>query len=73
MSDLVPGSYAVTALNVTAGGVAYVPTPATQSIAVTGALTATATVTYASSTFSLRAQQGVEGLTSPVVSHGAEE
>jgi len=66
MSDLLPGSYAVTALDVTAGGVAFVPTPATQSIAVTGALTATATVTYASSTFGLRAQQVVEGLTNPV-------
>ena len=66
ISDLRPGSYAVSALNVTAGGVAYVPTPATQSIAVMSALTAKATVTYVSSTFGLRAQQVVEGLTNPV-------
>ena len=66
MNDLAAGSYEVQAQNVTAGSVVYVPTPATQSIAVTGGLTAKATVTYASSTFSLRAQQIVEGLASPV-------
>src|SRR6476646_5693362 len=66
MSDLLAGSYAITALNVAAAGVAYVATPPTQSIAVTGDVTAKATVTYASSTFGLRAQQIVEGLASPV-------
>src|SRR5678816_835134 len=66
ISDLAAGSYAITAINVMAAGVAYTPTPATQSVAVTGGLTAKATVTYASSTFSLRAQQIVEGLASPV-------
>jgi hypothetical protein len=66
MNDLAAGSYDIRAQNVTAGGVVYVPTPATQSIAVTGGDTATATVTYASSAFGLRAQQIVEGLASPV-------
>jgi glucose/arabinose dehydrogenase len=66
MNDLAAGSYDVRAQSVTAAGVVYAPTPATQSIAVTGGSTARATVTYATSTFSLRAQQVVEGLTSPV-------
>ena len=68
VNDLAVGSYAITALNVTAAGVVYVPTPATQSIAVSGGLTAKATVTYALSTFGLRAQQIVEGLSSPSIS-----
>jgi glucose/arabinose dehydrogenase len=66
MNDLAAGSYDIRAQNITAGGVAYTATPATQSKAVAGGRTATATVTYASSTFSLRAQQIVEGLASPV-------
>jgi glucose/arabinose dehydrogenase len=68
LNDLAAGSYDIRAQSVTAGGVVYVPTPATQTIAVTGGSTARATVTYASSTstFTLRAQQIVEGLTSPV-------
>jgi glucose/arabinose dehydrogenase len=66
MTDLVAGSYAITAQIVTALGVAYVPRPTTQSITVTGGRTATATVTYASSTFGLRTQQVVEGLANPV-------
>jgi len=66
MNDLVAGSYAITALNVAGVGVAYVATPPTQSIAVTGDVTAKATVTYSSSTVGLRAQQIVEGLASPV-------
>jgi glucose/arabinose dehydrogenase len=66
LNDLAAGSYDIRAQNVTAGSVVYVPTPATQSIAVTGGSVARATVTYASSTFSLRAQQIVEGLASPV-------
>jgi len=68
LNDLAAGSYDIRAENVTAGDVAYVPTPATQSIAVTGGRAATATVTYgpSSATFSLRTQQIVEGLASPV-------
>ena len=66
LNDLAAGSYDVRADNVTAGDVVYVPTPATQRIAVTGGKAATATVTYTSSTFTLSAQQIVEGLESPV-------
>ena len=68
LNDLPAGSYDVRAQNVTAAGVVYVPTPATQTVTVTGGGTVTATVTYASSpsTFTLRAQQVVEGLASPV-------
>ena len=66
LNDVAAGSYDVRADNVTAGDVVYVPTPATQRIAVTGGKAATATVTYTSSTFTLSAQQIVEGLQSPV-------
>jgi len=66
LNDLAAGSYDVRADNVTAGNVVYVPTPATQRIAVTSGKAATATVTYTSSTFTLSAQQIVEGLESPV-------
>ena len=66
INDLAAGSYDIRADNVTAGDVVYVATPPTQSIAVTGGNAATATVTYTSSTFSLRAQQIVEGLATPV-------
>jgi glucose/arabinose dehydrogenase len=66
LNDLAAGSYDIRADNLAAGNVAFVATPATQTIAVTGGKTATATVTYTSSTFSLRAQQIVEGLASPV-------
>jgi glucose/arabinose dehydrogenase len=66
INDLAAGSYDIRAQDVTAGGVVYVPTPTTQRIAVMGGDAATATVTYASSTFTLRAQQIVEGLASPV-------
>jgi hypothetical protein len=66
MSDLVVGSYAITAQNVAVGGVAYVPTPAAQTVAVTGGRATTATVTYASSTVNLRTQQIAEGLANPV-------
>jgi glucose/arabinose dehydrogenase len=66
LNDLAAGSYDVRADNVTAGDVVYVPTPATQRIAVTGGKAATATVTYTSSTFTLSAQQIVDGLESPV-------
>ena len=66
LNDLAAGSYDVRADNVTAGNVVYVPTPATQRIAVTSGKAATATVTYTSSTFTLSAQQIAEGLESPV-------
>ena len=66
LNDLAAGSYDVRADNVTTGDAVYVPTPATQRIAVTGGKAATATVTYTSSTFTLSAQQIVEGLANPV-------
>jgi glucose/arabinose dehydrogenase len=66
LNDLAAGSYDIRAQNVTAAGVVYAPTPATQAVTVTAGDTATATVTYAlPSTFTLRAQQVVEGLASP--------
>ena len=66
LNDLASGSYDVRADNVSTGDAVYVPTPASQSITVTGGNTAKATVTYTSSTFTLRAQQIAEGLASPV-------
>jgi glucose/arabinose dehydrogenase len=66
LNDLAAGSYDVRADNVTVSDAVYVPTPASQSITVTGGTAATATVTYTSSTFTLRAQQIVDGLASPV-------
>ena len=66
LNDLAAGSYDIRAQNVTAAGVVYVPTPATQAVTVPAGGTATATVTYAGpSTFTLRVQQVVEGLASP--------
>ena len=66
LNDLAAGSYDVRADNVTVSDAVYVPTPASQSITVTGGNAAKATVTYTSSTFTLRAQQIVDGLASPV-------
>ena len=67
LNDLAAGTYDIRAQNVTAATVEYVPAPATQTVTVTGGGTATATVTYAPpSTFTLRAQQVVQGLASPV-------
>ncbi|MDX2260708.1 MAG: hypothetical protein SFU84_03315 [Gemmatimonadales bacterium] len=47
LSGLAPGSYAVGAVNVTAGGATYQPTPATQVATITAGETATRAVTYA--------------------------
>ncbi|HYC33975.1 MAG TPA: hypothetical protein VEB59_16915, partial [Gemmatimonadales bacterium] len=47
LDDLSPGSYTVSAAQVTAGGTRYDPTPATQSVAVGAGGTATAAVAYA--------------------------
>lgn len=69
VSDLIPGSYDVDAASVSASGVVYSPTPATQSITVNAGSAATATVAYSSTpttTLTLRAQQVVEGLSNPV-------
>ena len=48
LASLAPGSYTVTASDVTSGGVRYAPSPATQTVLVTSGGTATASpVTYA--------------------------
>jgi hypothetical protein len=47
LSALVAGSYTIAASNVSAGGSTYGPSPASQSITVTGGATASATVSYA--------------------------
>ncbi len=48
LGGLAPGSYTVTAVNVTVGGLPYVPTPATQQVTVTASLVASpAPVAYA--------------------------
>jgi hypothetical protein len=53
-SNLVPGSYTVTATPVAVSGVSYVPTPATQTVSVVASLVATGvTVAYAAPTGSL--------------------
>lgn len=47
LSGLAPGSYAIAAVNVTAGGATYQPTPTTQSATVTAGATTTRAVAYA--------------------------
>ncbi len=47
LTGLGPGSYTITAANVTTSGVTYVPSPATQSITVSVGSTSPATVGYA--------------------------
>ncbi len=46
LAKLVPGTYHVAAGNITSGGVTYVAAPASQSVTVTGGVTAAAIVTY---------------------------
>jgi hypothetical protein len=47
LGGLAPGSYAIAAANVSAGGTTYLPTPTSQSASVTAGSTAEASVTYA--------------------------
>lgn len=53
LPDLAPGTYAVTAANVTDGGAVYVPLPATQTIQVSAGSAASATVVYTATPGSL--------------------
>jgi hypothetical protein len=46
LADLTPGSYTVTAADVSSGGTRYVATPASSSVGVTAGVTATTTVSY---------------------------
>jgi glucose/arabinose dehydrogenase len=65
LADLVPGTYTVSAANVTVGNATYTPTPATQSIAITAGASATATVTYATVPFAPALTQVASGLDRP--------
>ena len=64
---LAPGSYTVTAANVTAAGTTYVPTPTSQQVAVVASLVAsTATVSYAVATGAVTiATSGLPGGVTP--------
>ena len=73
LNDLAAGSYDVRAQNVTAGGVVFTPTPATQSIAVTGGSSATATVTYGVVDIQPAGTTDRGRTREPGLSHGAEE
>ena len=69
LAALSPGSYTITAADVTGGGVRYTATPATQTVLVTAGALATATpITYAirSVQFDLAVQLVAEGFTAPV-------
>jgi CARDB protein len=48
LTGLVAGTYTVAAASVTSGSTTYQPSPQTQSVSVSGGLTATATTTYSS-------------------------
>lgn len=65
LSGLAPGSYNLSAAPVTAGGVTYTPSPATQSAVVTAGATATATVAYASAPVGIALSQVVANLDNP--------
>jgi hypothetical protein len=47
LADLVPGTYTVSAVNVSSGGTTYTPAPASQTVPVTYGATAAAAVIYA--------------------------
>ena len=55
LSDLAPGTYTVAASLVSAAGIGYTPSPLSQTVAVAGGATASASVTYANATLALRA------------------
>ena len=65
LANLAPGSYNVAASPVSSGGVTYQATPASQAATVSAGATATATVSYASSTLSLALTRVVAGLDNP--------
>ena len=62
LANLAPGSYNVSASPVTSGGVTYQPTPASQAATVSAGASASAAVSYASSTLSLGLTRVVAGL-----------
>lgn len=57
LASLAPGSYTVTAANVSAGSATYTATPATQTVTVTAGATASATLAYSAGTFTLALSQ----------------
>ncbi|SFD69407.1 PQQ-dependent sugar dehydrogenase [Massilia yuzhufengensis] len=65
LSGLAAGSYSVAAAPVTAGGVTYTPTPATQSAVVTAGGSVTATVAYGGATVSVSLSEVVTNLNNP--------
>src|SRR5688572_2135161 len=67
LAALDPGSYTITASDVTAGGSRYVPSPPTQTVLVTSnALATAAPITYGSPPLDLAIELVAEGLTAPV-------
>jgi hypothetical protein len=46
VSDLMPGTYTITAQSVTSGSTQYVPTPATSTVSITRGSTSTRTISY---------------------------
>ncbi|MCC2958322.1 PQQ-dependent sugar dehydrogenase [Massilia sp. IC2-477] len=65
LSNLAPGSYNIAANPVTAGGITYTPSPATQSAVVSAGATASATVTYAGAAVNIALSQVAVNLDNP--------
>ncbi|RZA35652.1 MAG: glucose dehydrogenase [Lysobacteraceae bacterium] len=65
LSGLAPGSYNLAAAPVTAGGITYTPSPATQSAVVSAGVTASATVAYASAPVNITLSEVVVNLDNP--------
>lgn len=65
LSNLAPGSYNLAAAPVTAGGLTYTPSPASQSAVVSAGATASATVAYANAPVNIALSQVVANLDNP--------
>lgn len=65
LADLVPGTYNISASNVTVGNATYTATPAAQSAVVTAGASVTATVSYAIVPLALAVTQVASGLDRP--------
>lgn len=65
LSGLAPGSYNLAAAPVTAGGLTYTPSPASQSAVVTAGATASATVSYANAPVNIALSQVAANLDNP--------
>ncbi len=65
LSNLAPGSYNVAAAPVTAAGITYTPSPATQSAVVSAGATASATVAYGGAAVNIALSQVAANLDSP--------